>query len=99
LLEFRLPSFSGATSRGRNSQAYAVNFKGQVVGSSETTDGALHAFSWTEGDGMIDLGTLGGRNSQANSVNDRGDVVGYSDTPGAYHAVLWQIGRPRHDFP
>jgi probable HAF family extracellular repeat protein len=70
----------------------ALNASGQVVGWSETTDGSVHAFSWTKEGGMVDLGTLGGSESAALAVNDRGDIVGYSATAdGRYHAVLWKV--------
>jgi probable HAF family extracellular repeat protein len=44
---------------------------------------SVHAFSWTQAGGMIDLGTLGGPSSQAWGV-DNGQVVGDSD-----HAFSW----------
>lgn len=50
---------------GRESEAFAVNDHGQVVGSSFTARGSLHAFSWTRAAGLVDLGTLGGTDSQA----------------------------------
>jgi uncharacterized membrane protein len=54
-----------------------------------------HAFSWTEKDGMVDLGTLGGTLSSAVAVNDRGALFGYSSTMGnaEQHAVLWLTSR------
>jgi uncharacterized membrane protein len=41
------------------------------------------AFSWTQQDGMVDLGTLGGTDddfSSASAVNRSGQVVGRSTT-------------------
>jgi probable HAF family extracellular repeat protein len=68
----------------------AVNAGGQVVGWSQTTDGSTHAFSWTQGGGMIDLGTLGGKESKALVVNELSDIIGYSEiADGKHHAVLW----------
>ena len=38
-----------------------INDSGQVVGGSATPgDAEVHAFLWTQADGMVDLGTLGG---------------------------------------
>src|SRR6267143_2084687 len=61
---------------GHASEPTAVNDRGQVVGYSDTADGHVHAFSWTEADGMIDLGI-----GEANAVNDRGEVVGITPLP------------------
>ncbi|HEY6887385.1 MAG TPA: hypothetical protein VI300_06380 [Solirubrobacter sp.] len=71
---------------GDYSQATAVNNSGGVVGHSGTffTYGVsdpvpIHAFSWTQATGMIDLGTLpGATTSSAYGINDRGQIVGES---------------------
>ena len=54
-------------------------------------DAETHAFSWTQADGMVDLGTLGGTSSIAFAVNEGGQVVGDSRTAGdaATHAFSW----------
>jgi len=72
-----------------------VNDRGEVVGSSLTTDGQTHGFLWRDG-AMIDLGTLGGSRSVAVAVNNLGQIVGESSTAGDLesHAVLWSIGPP-----
>src|SRR6266849_4209352 len=60
-----------------------VNNRGQVVGESSISgDTPLHAFSWTSGGGMVDLGTLGGTDSVPFAVNGSGQVVGESRTSG-----------------
>ena len=64
-----------ARSAARDSWAVAINDRGQVVGSSDTAAGDLHAFLYSDG-AMTDLGTLGGTNSWASGINDRGQVVG-----------------------
>jgi probable HAF family extracellular repeat protein len=47
---------------GAEGHAHAVNEHGQVVGYAYTAgNAALHAFSWTPNDGMIDLGTAPAR--------------------------------------
>jgi probable HAF family extracellular repeat protein len=37
---------------------------------STLDDVAVHAFLWTDTDGMLDLGTLGGTYSRAAAIND-----------------------------
>src|SRR5919198_172304 len=66
-----------------------VNASGQVVGSSNTADGGIRAFSWTQAGGMVDLGSLGGGFSGANAVNAGGQVVGVSGTTTETHAFSW----------
>src|SRR3954447_25957210 len=54
------PPFGGAPF----SNASAMNASGQVVGlSPSSSDSSLHAFFWSQGGGMVDLGTLGGNSS------------------------------------
>ena len=78
---------------GNDSQANAVNDRGQVAGTALNTipdpytvnfsfAGATqaHAFRWTKSHGMQDLGTLGGTDSAAFYINDRGQIAGYSFT-------------------
>jgi len=80
---------------GRNSYAYAIDQRGQVVGASETAAGAVHAFFWSGGR-MTDLGTLPGRrSSSAVAVNDSGEVAGVSfdgslSRPERARAFLWR---------
>jgi probable HAF family extracellular repeat protein len=77
--------FDLGTLGGTNSQANAVNANGSVVvGMSDPASGGNHAFRWTSGDGMSDLGTLsGGFNSEASDVSENGSViVGWSGTGG-----------------
>src|SRR5262245_36870048 len=80
---------------GPSSTPTAINDVGQVVGSSETSDGATHAFLWQNG-ALTDLGTLAGAgfSSYATGINNLGQVVGYSTTVGDpnYRAFLWQSG-------
>lgn len=85
---------------GTLSQALGINNLGQVVGLSTTNadNDDWHAFVYTPGSGMQDLGTLGGSTSAAYSINDLGQIVGYAfltgswryDTPGARaNGFLW----------
>jgi probable HAF family extracellular repeat protein len=77
------------------SEAYAINNKGLIVGTSLPAQGAaLHAFLWEKGR-MRDLGTLGGNNesTSAHDINDRNVVVGSSpDERGRVRAFLWRDG-------
>lgn len=77
---------------GVNTRARGLNSSGQVVGESQTADGATHAFLWQDGV-MQDLGTLGGTYSAAFAINDTGDVTGEStDSTGQTHAFRWTSG-------
>src|SRR5690349_6273383 len=55
---------------GRNSSASSVNDRGEIVGSSQTTDGSYHSFLWRAGH-MRDLGPLISR-----QINNRGQILG-----------------------
>jgi probable HAF family extracellular repeat protein len=91
---------------GYFSQAFAVNNRGQVVGSTFNKAGlpALNflAFLWQDGE-MQDLGTLGGPGSFAFLVNERGQVAGMSFPnstassncafPLITHPFLWDEGK------
>jgi probable HAF family extracellular repeat protein len=87
-----LGSLGGAMTNAGTS----INDRGEVVGASQSSsDGNIHAFLWTRGTGMQDLGTLPGAIVTVapccNTINNSGQVVGFmidgSFTP---HALLWQ---------
>jgi probable HAF family extracellular repeat protein len=89
------PSFNelknlGVLEGATESQAYAINSKGQVVGKSYSGEW-IRAFLWDpKTDTMKNLGTLGGTWSNANAINSKGQVVGDSATEsGESHAFLW----------
>lgn len=92
---------------GKNSSAYGINDSGQVVGDADTGlvfDPSLflhqgvsligtHAFLWTEGAGMIDLGHPGGGYSRATAINNSGVAVGYGwILNGERRAFRWTSG-------
>ena len=98
----------GALPGGSNSQAFAINTHGQIVGFAQNgmIDPLLgiqliHAVLWSEGD-IIDLGTFGGDESISQAINDRGQVVGYAtlnDMPDPFsflgaqtHPFMWARG-------
>jgi probable HAF family extracellular repeat protein len=66
---------------GDYSSGQSINESGQIAGESKIGTGATLAFRFTEGAGMISLGTLsGGTRSSGYGINNSGQVVGESDT-------------------
>jgi probable HAF family extracellular repeat protein len=66
---------------GGNSNAWAINSSGQVVGAAVTMAGLVHAFLWERGSGMVDLNDFIAPGSglyleNAIYLNDRGQVSG-----------------------
>jgi probable HAF family extracellular repeat protein len=79
---------------GAYSFAYDINGRGDVVGRSQTADGAHRPTLWPAGGPPRDLGTLGGTFGSARAINDRGDIVGSSEAAnrGSTRATLWPAG-------
>jgi probable HAF family extracellular repeat protein len=91
-----LPTFGGTWT-----VATDINDAGQVVGYSYLPgDSIYHAFLWTPGHGMHDLGTLTGTLSSAAAINEHGQVVGVSSMVGAggRHAFLWTAAHGMQDL-
>ncbi len=83
----------GTLPGGTWSSAYSLNGAGQVAGYGDTGSGTFHAFLWTAGSGMADLGTLGGSTSYSMGINAAGNIVGSStDSSGFLQAFLWTHG-------
>ncbi|HTS62945.1 MAG TPA: hypothetical protein VMH28_13040 [Candidatus Acidoferrales bacterium] len=85
----------GGTGHNFGNLAMGINTSGQISGLSDLPgDKATHAFLWTRGKGMQDLGTLPGDvNSVAVTLDDTGIVTGLSqDAGGNIRAFLWQNG-------
>lgn len=65
---------------GAETLALDLNNAGQVTGGSFLANGSEHAFFWSAGGGMLDLGVLpGAANSRATAINNLGVVTGTSE--------------------
>ena len=77
--------------------ASSVNNRGDVVGGAlSPKDGTIHAFKWTKGKPMQDLGAFPGAfvttAACCKTINDRGEVVGFAIDPTGMRALLWENG-------
>jgi probable HAF family extracellular repeat protein len=77
---------------GRSSRALFINNSGQIAGDYQGLP--LHewsgAFSWTPGEGAVDLGTLGGTYMSVSDLNESGQIVGHGSlAPDWSHAFIW----------
>ncbi len=75
----------GVLTGGSASWAFAINDDGEVVGTSDVTGGAYHAFIWANGT-MSDLNDLIDTSSawvltRATDINDDGEIVGWGTNP------------------
>ena len=80
------PGVDLGTLGGSQSSAYRVNDSGQVAGSSFVAGGQQHAFLWTGGSGMTDLGTAnlpGATEFDVEALSGTGQVAGNTLTSGA----------------
>ena len=75
------------------SDAFGINAGGQVVGSSETSNGNYDAFLYSNGK-MTDLGCLSGVGlARATGINNSGVVVGWAQLSNGDHAFLYSGGQ------
>lgn len=71
-----LPTFGGV-----NSVANGINELNQIVGWSGTLDPSVsHAFIYSGGNDLTEIGSLGGRNSVGYGINNLGQIAGYTNT-------------------
>lgn len=79
-----------------NSYGRAINDAGQIAGDYDLSGGDRHAFRWSEGGGMVDIGVLsGGHYAVSSRINSGGAVVGYSTTTesgSTYAAFVYRDG-------
>jgi len=84
---------------GLSSWANAINNRGVIAGASNTATGELHAVTYTDSAGMVDLGTFVGCNwSVTNDISYSGIVVGSALYEYVYpydriHACMWINGQ------
>jgi probable HAF family extracellular repeat protein len=85
----------GTLPGGKESKAIAINSKGQVVGTADTS-GEDRAFLWDPKDpGLQDLGTLPGATEINYSyINKKGKIVGTAVIDGNKHAFMWDPKKP-----
>ena len=75
---------------GGDTFSFGMNRFGDIVGSSNHTDGKVRGFLW-QGGGLQDLGDLGDDYAQGRDINDQGQIVGWSRTsPNVYAPFLWE---------
>jgi probable HAF family extracellular repeat protein len=60
------------------SRAYGVNDAGKVVGGSDWNGNAYHGFTWTQANGLYNMGVIGGNTSEADAINANGRITGQS---------------------
>ncbi|PKP25155.1 MAG: hypothetical protein CVU03_09085 [Bacteroidetes bacterium HGW-Bacteroidetes-2] len=84
------------------SSGYSISADGStVVGLSWTATGQGHAVTWTQADGITDLGSLhAGRSTRADGVSSDGSViVGWQDFNGPWKSAVWRKNPNGGYFP
>jgi probable HAF family extracellular repeat protein len=67
-----------------------INDAGRIAGTYLSPDTLVHAFLYTPGSGINDLGSLGGDQSRATGLNNNGQVVGTTSTAAnEERSFLW----------
>ena len=79
---------------GKLKAACAINDSGAIAGYSQDGNGNLQAFSYTDRNGIISLGTFeGGSTSEAFGINDSNQIVGDAATSSAAHRPFLYSGK------
>jgi probable HAF family extracellular repeat protein len=94
------PIYLGTLGNAQNTtsnNASSINDLGDVVGTSQYTDGTVHSFLWKKATGMHDIGTLPGAfvtvAGCCRTVNNRDEVVGFSIDANGMTAFRWKDGK------
>ena len=87
----------GDANNTMSNAASSINDLGQVVGTSQFTDGTVHSFVWTKETHMHSIGTLPGAFATiagcCRTINNRGEIVGFSIDANGSTAFLWKDGQ------
>lgn len=86
---------------GADTLAVDLNNAGQVTGGSTLARGSEHAFVWTAGGGMRDIGVLpGASNARAAAINRHGVVTGTSEAVPSFppRAFRWSAAGGMEDL-
>lgn len=81
---------------GPNSQAQAVNNRGEIAGYSDTGVGGHRAFYWSERAGMLEVSGYDAEDSATTTpyaINDKGRIVGVSVVGSSPRAFTWTRGK------
>lgn len=91
----------GASVDSSLSSGWGISGNGQhVVGLGWTAEFSGHAIHWSQGTGMVDLGTTTpGSSTRANAVNNNGTVIaGWQDNDNGRQGAVWVNGVQRLIF-
>lgn len=98
-LRYRVTALSGLPG-GQNSQAVAINDRGQIIGQANA-NGSAHAVLWDK-DALIDIGVLPDNEiSFGRGLNSRGDVTGRSEggRRATFPAIVWNQREGLRELP